>query len=281
MSSRKRNVIMNKNEFKMMIVDIFTTDVSAFGLLDRVPNLRIGKVYVPENRQNTEKVLEVRSEATRRDISVCLHKRGVPISRVDDEADLALSWFYSQILPQTDLGLYRAGAMNMHGGKIPEYRGSNVLQWAIINGEQNLGVTWHEMVEDVDAGMIWAESMVPCSADATATEMRKLLLDRGLQIFPEALANKVSLRGVRRPDLSEGKVWPQRRPQDGEIQEGMSFRELRDLCRALCGPWPSAFIWREGKKVEVTAVSTDLSVTGVRYKTRDAGEVTLICSDRI
>ncbi|MDA0786592.1 MAG: formyltransferase family protein [Proteobacteria bacterium] len=257
-----------------MRVHLFTTDPSAFALIGQLhSNERVDAVVVPENRAGTEKVLAVRHEASRLGLQVYEHARGAALPDLLPDADAAISWLYSQIIAAPDLERYPVGMLNMHGGRIPEYRGAHVLQWQIINGERELGVTWHEIVEAVDAGAIWAESTVPIPEAATAADMREAMIEEGIRLFPEAWARaKDGGSPVRRPDLSTGCTWPQRKPSDGVIEPGLTARQLRDLVRALCPPWPSATVDYDGRIYYVDQVFEHATVDSVPYKTAD-GEI--------
>src|SRR5687767_14002523 len=66
--------------------------------------------------------------------------------------DLILVWSYTMRLPRPVLALPRLGAVNVHNGLLPEYRGRHVQQWALVNGEQETGLTLHYMDEGFDTG---------------------------------------------------------------------------------------------------------------------------------
>lgn len=230
-------------------IHLITTDVSVFRLVDSLATkLIVTAVIVPSNRNNSIKTQSVVRESKVRHIPVLLHRLNQEFQPSMPDADIAVSWMYSQVICGCDLKRYKLGAINMHGGKIPEYRGANVLQWAIINGEPDLGVTWHLMVDAVDAGDICAEGTVPIAPDSDAWQIRRLMIDKGVRLFPEAFTNLVEGRSIRKPVVSEGKVWPVRRRVDGEIQPLLPEQRLKNLVRALCSPWPRAFI-RVGDKI--------------------------------
>lgn len=254
-----------------MRVHLFTTDPSAFALIGQLDsNERVDAVVVPANRAGSQKVLAVCHEASRLGLQVYEHARGAELPALLPEADAAISWLYSQIIVARDLKRYPVGMLNMHGGRIPEYRGAHVLQWQIINGERELGVTWHEIVEAVDAGAIWAESTLPIPEAATAADMREAMIEEGVRLFPEALTRvKDGSSPVRRPDLSAGRTWPQRKPLDGIIEPGMTARQLRDLVRALCPPWPPATIDHDGRIYNVDQVTELAAADSVPYVTAD------------
>ncbi|MGB0630066.1 MAG: methionyl-tRNA formyltransferase [Alphaproteobacteria bacterium] len=254
-----------------MRIHLFTTHPSAFALLEHLhDHERVDTVIVPENRADSEKVSAVRNEASRLGLRVYEHPRGALLPDLLPEADAAISWLYSQIIAAPDLKRYPAGMLNMHGGRIPEYRGAHVLQWQIINGERELGVTWHEIVEAVDAGAIWAESSVPIPEAATAADMREIMIDEGVRLFPQAWTRaRDGGLPVRRPDLSAGRTWPQRKASDGVIEPGMTARQLRDLVRALCPPWPPATIEHDGRRYNVGQVCELAAADCVPYATAE------------
>lgn len=218
---------------------LLATDISGLALFEHCADIRLTGVIVPANRNQSEKIGVLRQAAAERGLPLAEQPRGGNLPTNLPAADVAISWMYSQILPASDLQQYRLGMLNMHGGQIPRYRGANVLQWAIINGEPELWITWHEIVAAVDAGAIWAEEPLPVPRDWTALQARAAMIEAGVALFPQAWRRKRDgLPPVRIPDLSQGRVWPSRRPRDGEIQPGWSEQRLRDFLRALCPPWP-------------------------------------------
>jgi methionyl-tRNA formyltransferase len=260
-----------------MRIHIFTTDASAFELSKWLPvGDLVEAVIVPNNRSASEKVRAVQETGKRLGIPVFEHARGKTLPKTLPEADAAISWLYSQIIKSEDLTNYPKGMLNMHGGRIPEYRGANVLQWQIINGEKELGITWHEIVEAVDAGPIWAESTIPIAGEATALAIREAMIREGINLFATAW-QRATKGGVapRLPDLTGGRVWPSRRPKDGIVQPGMTTVQIQNFVRALCPPWPPATIHHQDQWYEISAVSSEIRPDSIAYKTADGAVVYL------
>ena len=248
-----------------MHVHIFTTDISALDLILLLPQHdKATCILTPSNRAETRKIRELK-KAT--DLPVRVHRRGHRLDSDFPPADVAICWLYSQIINAEDLGLYSSGLLNMHGGKIPSYRGANVLQWAIINGERDLGITWHQLVAEVDAGPIWAESSIPIPAMATAADMRRAMIAEGLRLFPDAWkAFRDKTGHPRQPDLSQGRVWPPRQPDDGRLVPGQPERFVRNMVRALCPPWPPATIWHDGAWHTIEKIADGPAPSTVPYE---------------
>ena len=251
-----------------MDLHLFATDVSALELLKQLgPEDSVTRLIVPSNRLGSEKIARLIDAA---DLPIYEQRRRKPLDPDLPSADAAISWLYSQIIDAQDLARYPVGMLNMHGGTIPEYRGANVLQWAIINGEKELGITWHELVEEVDAGPIWVESRIPIPPTATAVEMRAAMIVEALRLFPKAWARfRNKLGHPRIPKLDQGRVWPSRKPEDGRIAPGWPGGRVRDMVRALCSPWPPATVCCDGSWVPVGGVLKRPEPGTIPYRTAE------------
>jgi len=252
-----------------MDIHLITTDINCFNLVESLSNeTNINCVIVPENRIKSEKVKKVIEQAEDMKIPVSIHKNKSLFADSIPAASAAISFFYSQIIKPVDLVRYNKGILNMHGGKIPEYRGANVLQWAIINGESELGVTWHMMIDELDAGKILAEDVVPIPPEASAWEIRHNLIFKAIDLFPEAWWRLKNNAEVRVPTLTEGKIWPQRKPLDSCIRKGESERRVKDLVRANCFPWPRAYIEIDGENIKIDKVVREPQLDSIPYNTK-------------
>ena len=264
-----------------MNVHLYTTDVSVFRLLktlDAPHTVKVSAVIVPENRLGSVKVNQLIERVGK--IPIFTQKRKKWSTNELPPANAAISWLYSQIIPLSVLNAYSRGIINMHGGRVPEYRGANVLQWAILNGETELGITWHSMVEEVDAGTIWAESTVRIASEMNALNVRALLIEEGVRIFANAWKNFLdpSIDG-RMPDLNHGKVWKPRKPEDGRIYPGWCKELVINMVRALPAPWPPPTIEIDGAWYDVEGISSYKSSTTIPYILNDGSEILLLVPD--
>lgn len=95
------------------------------------------------------------------------------------------------------------------------------------------------------------------------------MIEKGIELLPLALHNMQSKTNGRVPDTKAGKVWPARRPEDGRIEPGLPARKVYDLIRALCPPWPPAFIEIEGGLASVTGVGSEPAAGTHAYVTAE------------
>lgn len=155
--------------------------------------------------------------------------------------DLVLSVAYDQILRASVLALPPLGCLNVHAGRLPHYRGRNVVNWAIINGEREIGVTVHHMDDGIDTGDVVLQRTLPIGwTDDYAT-----VLERVVAAVPglaaEAVAQVVSGRAERRPqDHALGTYFGGRGSGDEWLDWGDSSRDLHNKVRAITRPGPGA-----------------------------------------
>ncbi|HET7670591.1 MAG TPA: formyltransferase [Burkholderiales bacterium] len=159
--------------------------------------------------------------------------------------DLVFSFYYRSMLPMALLRPARLGAFNLHGSLLPKYRGRAPLNWAILKGERETGVTLHEMVEKPDAGRIVDQQAVPIGPDDTAVEVFHRMTAAAGAVLARNLPALVSGSVQFRPnDLARGSYYGRRRPEDGRIDWTRSAQEIHDLVRAVAPPFPGAFCER-------------------------------------
>ena len=156
--------------------------------------------------------------------------------------DFLFSFYYRSMLQPDLLRAAGRGAFNMHGSLLPRYRGRVPVNWAIIHGERETGATLHEMVEKPDAGRIVDQQAVPILPNDIAVEVfRKVTLAAEITLdrcLPALLAGNAKLTPQ---DLSRGRYFGARRPEDGRIDWSSDAWTVHNLVRAVAPPYPGAF----------------------------------------
>lgn len=156
--------------------------------------------------------------------------------------DVIVIWSYSMILPEALIGVPRQGCVNVHGGLLPAYRGPHVMQWAIINGEVETGVTLHYVDAGIDTGPVIAEARVPIGPDDDAPAVRGKLKEAGARLLRTWWPAIGAGTAPRMPqDELRAKYYPLRTPEDGRINWSAPAVSIHNLVRALAAPWPGAF----------------------------------------
>lgn len=173
--------------------------------------------------------------------------------------DLIFSFYYRSMLPMSLLELARLGAWNMHGSLLPKFRGRAPLNWAILKGETETGVTLHEMIGKPDAGGIVDQQAVPIGPDETAVEVFRKMVDAAVLVLERSLSSlEKGIARLKFNDLSKGSYYGRRTPEDGRIDWSKSAAEIHNLVRAVAPPFPGAFsgsmrIYRTSKTGKTTS----------------------------
>ena len=172
------------------------------------------------------------------------------VNRIREQMpDIIFSFYYRQMVASEILSIPRLGCFNLHGSFLPEYRGRCPVNWAIINGEIETGVTLHAMTPRPDDGDIVSQKKVAISDDDTAqTLMNKLcqaasgLLDAVLPQIKQGTIPKTP------QDSAAASYYGGRSPEDGEINWHAAAENVRNLIRAVTKPYPGAFSFIGAKK---------------------------------
>ena len=166
--------------------------------------------------------------------------------------DVIYSFYYRNLLSARILRLAPLGAFNLHGSLLPAYRGRAPVNWVLVNGESQTGVTLHHMVARADAGDIVAQRAIAIDDRDTALTLYRKLVPLGAGLIREFHPLIVEGRAPRRPqDLSKGSYFGRRRPDDGRIDWGWPARRIFNLVRAVTHPYPGAFSFAGGRKVTI------------------------------
>jgi methionyl-tRNA formyltransferase len=199
-----------------------------------------------------------------RSVRALATERGIPVfapERIDDawvtrlrawDPDFLFSFYYRRLLPAAALATARHGAFNLHGSLLPRYRGRCPVNWVLIHGEQETGVTLHHMVAKADAGDIVAQRAVPIALTDTAQSLYGKLTAAAAVLLREVYPQLCAGTAPRRPqDHARATTFGGRRPADGRIEWGRGALDVFNLIRAVTHPYPGAFTHWRGRRLFV------------------------------
>ncbi len=155
--------------------------------------------------------------------------------------DLIVVAAFGRILPPAILLLPPKGCINVHGSLLPKYRGAGPIQWAIINGEKETGITTMLMDEGMDTGMTLLQEAIPIAPDDTAGTLSARLAVLGGRLLIETITQlKAGTLVPRAQDASQATLAPLLRKEDGAINWALPAVVLANRIRGL-SPWPGAY----------------------------------------
>lgn len=211
----------------------------------------------PAGRGNALKETALALEAEALGIPVYRYEK-VSREGIDDvEAlapDIVVTAAFGQILSDRFLSIPKFGVLNVHASLLPKYRGASPIQWAILNGDAQTGVTIMRTVKQVDAGDILLSKRVDILPTETAGELFDRLALLGGDAIVEAVGLVESGKAQFTPQNGDEATYcGMISKEDGLIDFSKSAGRLDCFVRGMT-PWPSAYTYLDGKTLKVFAV---------------------------
>ena len=165
--------------------------------------------------------------------------------------DLIAVAAYGKILPVDILELPPLGCVNVHSSLLPKYRGAAPINWAILNGEAETGVTIQRMAEGIDTGDILAQTGTPIDINENAAQLLTRLAGLGAELLLETVRKLEAGSASATPqDESRASHAPMLSKEMSPMDWGKTARQLHDQARGLY-PWPSASAVLDGTRCKV------------------------------
>lgn len=168
---------------------------------------------------------------------------------------------FGQIIPKEILELPEYGCINVHASLLPMYRGAAPIQWAVINGDKESGVTTMRMDTGLDTGDMILKEVVPLAEDETGGSLFDKLSATGAELLIRTLKALEEGTAVfeKQPEESPTPYAAMLTKKDGDIDWTKPAAQLECLIRGL-NPWPSAYTKYRGKTLKIWAASVETDV---------------------
>lgn len=173
------------------------------------------------------------------------------LSKIDElNPDLMIIVAF-RILPEVLFSKATSGAVNLHGSLLPKYRGAAPINWAIINGEKETGVTTILIDEKVDTGNMLLQKQVELNEDMTAGQLHDILAEVGSRTLIETLDKLAAgtLQAKKQDDALATKA-PKLNKELCHISFDQRAESVYNLIRGL-NPYPAAFVFHKGKQIKI------------------------------
>jgi len=168
--------------------------------------------------------------------------------------DLFVSMSFNQIFREPLLNIPKWGSINCHAGKLPFYRGRNILNWALINDEKEFGITVHHIDTGIDTGDIISQQTYPIRDSDTY----RTLLERSYTYCADLLHESIKkIQDGTDTRIRQSEIHPvgfycgMRGEGDEIIDWNQSSRHLFNFIRAVCDPAPKATTFFKGQTVRI------------------------------
>ena len=176
------------------------------------------------------------------------------------EADLQVVVAF-RMLPEVVWNMPPLGTINLHGSLLPQYRGAAPINWAIINGEQETGVTTFKLKHEIDTGDILLQARIPIGENETAGELHDEMKTIGAALLVETVKGIIdgSLEEVRQETLQQGELKhaPKLFTETCTINWNKTCNEIYNLIRGL-SPYPGALTSLQEKTLKIYGSTKDV-----------------------
>ena len=177
---------------------------------------------------------------------------GTALAQIQELApELIVVAAYGRILPDDILAAPPKGCINVHSSLLPNYRGAAPINWAVLNGDKETGVTIMHMAHDLDAGDIISQAATPIDPDETVVALHDRLAELGAQLLVETVAQIEAGTATRTPqDHDKATLAPMLGRELSPMDFTRTARQLHDQVRGLI-PWPAAVTTLGDKRCKV------------------------------
>ena len=180
-----------------------------------------------------------------------------------------------RMLPEVVWNMPPMGTINLHGSLLPAYRGAAPINWAIINGEKQTGVTTFKLQQEIDTGDILRQEEIPIREGETAGELHDEMMEIGASLVYDTLASYYNQEIVPRPqpnfsDLeTEIPIAPKLTTETGKIDWSLPAKKIVNLIHGL-SPYPCAYSQLDGKALKIIKASFKIEEKGIGFKEYDS-----------
>lgn len=165
-----------------------------------------------------------------------------------------------RMLPEIVWSMPLMGTINLHGSLLPQYRGAAPINWAIINGEKETGVTTFKLKHEIDTGDILLQKKIDIGETETAGELYDRMKEIGAELLLQTINNITENKIQEVPQTQAGtgenenlRHAPKISVETCEIKWGENTNDIYNLIRGL-SPYPAAFTFLKGKKLKIFSV---------------------------
>ena len=244
---------------KTKIIFIGTAEfgLPAFEGLTRDENFEIVLVITqpdkPIGRKQVVTSSPIKIAAEKKDITILQPEHIIDIKEKISllKPDVIIVAAYAQLIPEEILNLPKHGCLNLHASLLPKYRGSAIIQAAILNGDEKTGLTIIKMDKGLDTGPILAQTAINIDNNDTAETLYDKLSAMGADFMLETV--KKYLAGKITPkiqDSSQASYVKEITKSDGLINWSKPATDIEKFIRAM-NSWPMAWTWQDGKQIKI------------------------------
>lgn len=245
-SAKTKIIFIGTAEFGLPVFKALTADEN-FEII-----LAISQPDKPIGRKQIITSSPIKIAAEKKNITVLQPEHIIDIKEKISlfKPDLIIVAAYAQLIPEEILNLPKYGCLNLHASLLPKYRGAGIIQAAILNGDDQTGLTVIKMDKNLDTGPILAQISISISDEDTAGTLYDKLSEGSADFLIETIKKYLTGKITPRPQDGPANYVKTLSKSDGLINWSKPAAYLEKFIRAM-NPWPMAWTWLDGKQIKI------------------------------
>ena len=259
----------NINKLGQIKITVFTNSLRGIYCLKylKVKKVQIKNIVISKKNLNPKVVNFLNNNKIK--FTIIKNLKSKKVLQILNETDLGLVCGFPHIFKEFQFNIPKYGLINLHAGKLPEYRGGSPLNWQIINNEKYFGISIIKIDKGIDTGDIIYEKKFKLLNKYKIEDLHRIANYFFPKLLYSSIIKLISGKKLKKQNEKKAKYYKQRKPKDSLIYPSDTlYKKLTLLLRAMSNSYPKPYILYDGKKViikkiKITKLKLDFKKTNV------------------
>ena len=251
-----RNIRHSKiNNLGLIKITLFTNSLRGISCLAylKTKKVQIKNIVISKKNLNPKVILFLRRNKIK--FSTIKDLESKKIIKILNRTDLGLVCGFPHIFKEFQFNIPKYGLINLHAGKLPEYRGGSPLNWQIINNEKYFGISIIKIDKGIDTGDIIYEKKFKLLNKYKIEDLHRIANYFFPKLLYSSIIKLISGKKLKKQNEKKAKYYKQRKPKDSLIYPSDTlYKKLTLLLRAMSNSYPKPYILYDGKKIIIKKI---------------------------
>ena len=245
----------NINKLGQIKITVFTNSLRGIYCLKylKVKKVQIKNIVISKKNLNPKVVNFLNNNKIK--FTTIKNLKSKKVLQILNETDLGLVCGFPHIFKEFQFNIPKYGLINLHAGKLPEYRGGSPLNWQIINNEKYFGISIIKIDKGIDTGDIIYEKKFKLLNKYKIEDLHRIANYFFPKLLYSSIFKLISGKKLKKQNEKKAKYYKQRKPEDSLIYPSDTlYKKLTLLLRALSNSYPKPYILYGGKKIFIKKI---------------------------
>jgi methionyl-tRNA formyltransferase len=264
------------DELKKIRITLFTNNLRGISCLKYLINKKVQITNIVISKKNLNpKVIVFLNKNKIKFINI-KNLKSEKVLKILDKTELGLICGFPHIFKEFQFNIPKYGLINLHAGKLPEYRGGSPLNWQIINNEKYFGISVIKIDKGIDTGDIIFEKKFKLLNKYKIEDLHRIANNFFPRLLYKSIFRIISGKKLKKQDERKANYYRQRRREDSLINPSdITFKKLTLLLRAMSNSYPSPYVIHNNKKIIIKKIK--ISKSNLNFKSENI----LVSSNKI